>query len=126
MHLRECKSQSALTEDSDGGCELSFSEEGLAVNLCEGIIGVRVTWGSFYSCPLSNSAVPSHDAVQHTAVILTGKTTRPIQSVSKPFIHQLRTVTRYFGYPYVPCGTVVSAHRLSASPNLPLLFQTQR
>lgn len=76
MHLRKASftsGRSTLTKNSNGGCEFSVSEEGLAVNLCKRIIGVWVTRRSFYSCPLANGAVPSHNAVQNTAVILQEK-----------------------------------------------------
>lgn len=59
-----------LTENGNGGSEFSISEEGLAVNLCIWVIGVWVTRGSFHPRPLSNGAVPSHNAVQNAAVVL--------------------------------------------------------
>lgn len=62
--------QLPLTEDGDWGCEFSIYEESLAVDLCVRVIGVRVTRGSLDSRPLSDGAVPSHDAVQNTGMIL--------------------------------------------------------
>lgn len=62
--------QLPLTEDGDWGCEFSIDEEGLAVDLCVRVVGVWVTWGSLDSRPLSDGAVPSHNAVQNTGMIL--------------------------------------------------------
>lgn len=67
---------SELTEDGDGGGELSVPEERLAVDLCVRVVGVRVARGSLHSRPLSDGAVPSHNAVQNTGVIL-GKKKQP-------------------------------------------------
>lgn len=60
----------SYTEDGDRGCEFSVSEEGLAVDFCVRVVGVRVTRGSLHSGPLSDGAVPTHDAVQNTGMIL--------------------------------------------------------
>lgn len=59
-----------LTENGNGGGELSVSEQGLAVDLCVRVVRVGVTRGSFHPRPLANGAVPSYDAVQNTAVVL--------------------------------------------------------
>lgn len=67
---RFTQGQGGFTENGNWRCEFSISEEGLAVNLCIWVIGVGVTRGSFYSRPLSDGAVPSHNAVQNTAVVL--------------------------------------------------------
>lgn len=61
---------SELTQDGDGGGELSVPEERLAVDLCVRVVGVGVARGSLHSRPLSDGAVPSHDAVQNTGMIL--------------------------------------------------------
>lgn len=73
IHLRNAsftQGLRTLAENGNGGCEFALSEEGLAVNLGVGIVGVWVTRGAFYSCPLADGAVPSHYAVQNTAVVL--------------------------------------------------------
>lgn len=70
---------SELTEDGDRGGELSVPEERLAVDLCIRVVGVRVARGSLHSRPLSDGAVPSHNAVQNTGMILEKTATRQIK-----------------------------------------------
>lgn len=58
------------TQDGDRGREFSVPEEGLAVHLSVGVVGVRVARGSLHSGPLSDGAVPPHNAVQDAGVVL--------------------------------------------------------
>lgn len=58
------------TQDCDGGCEAPVPEEGLAVDLGIGIVGVGVTGRSFNACPAPNGAIPAHDGIEDTGVVL--------------------------------------------------------
>lgn len=58
------------TQDCDGGCEAPVPEKGLTVNLGIRIVGVRVTGRSFNPGPAPDGAVPAHDGVEDTGVVL--------------------------------------------------------
>lgn len=58
------------TQDCDGWCEAPVPEKGLAVNLGIGIVGVGVTGCSFNPGPAPNGAVPAHDGIEDTGVVL--------------------------------------------------------
>lgn len=59
-----------ITQNCNRGCQFSISEERLAVNFGIWVIRIRVTGGPFHSGPFADGAVPAHNTVQHTAVIL--------------------------------------------------------
>ena len=58
------------TEDCDGWREAPIPKEGLAVDLGIGIVGVGVTGRSFNPGPAANGAVPAHDGIEDTGVVL--------------------------------------------------------
>lgn len=58
------------TQDCDGWREAPVPEEGLAVDLGIGIVGVGVTGRSFNSGPAPNGAIPAHDGIEDTGVVL--------------------------------------------------------
>lgn len=58
------------TQDCNGWCEAPVPEESLAVNLGIGIVGVGVTGCSFNPGPAPNGAVPAHDSIEDTGMVL--------------------------------------------------------
>lgn len=58
------------TQDCDGWREAPVPEEGLTVNLGIGIVGVGVTGCSFNPGPAPDGAVPAHDGIKDTGVVL--------------------------------------------------------
>lgn len=58
------------TQDGDGWCEAPIPEKGLTVDLGIGIVGVGVTGRSFNPGPAPNGAVPAHNGIEDTGVVL--------------------------------------------------------
>lgn len=62
--------QQRHTQDCDGWCEAPIPEKGLTVDLGIGIVRVGVTRRSFDPGPAPNCAVPAHNGIEDTGVIL--------------------------------------------------------
>lgn len=62
--------QQRHTQDCDGWCEAPISEKGLTVDLGIGIVGVGVAGCSFNPGPAPNRAVPAHNGIEDTGVVL--------------------------------------------------------
>lgn len=62
----------AAAQDCDGWCEAPIPEKGLTVDLGIGIIGVGVARRSFDPGPAPNCAVPAHNGIEDTGVVMEG------------------------------------------------------
>lgn len=62
--------QQRRTQDCDGGSEAPVPEQGLAVDLGIGIVGVGVAGRSLNPRPAPDRAVPAHNGIEDTGVVL--------------------------------------------------------